>query len=53
MPLVAISTMMIVYIGLHIVNGIIMRMNVKTLIVMIPVIIMVPFNLIHLMNQMV
>ena len=31
MPLAVISTMMIVYIGLHIVNGIILRINVKIL----------------------
>ena len=49
--LAVISTMMIVYIGLHIVNGIILKINVKTLVETILVIIMVLFNLVHLMNQ--
>ena len=49
---VVISTMMIVYIGLHIANGMILIINVKILLIMIPIQIMVLLNLVPSMNQM-
>ena len=45
--------MLIVYIGLNIVSGMMRLASVKILMVMIPIIIMVLFNLVRLMNQMV